>query len=164
MAAYFEGAIDMRSSCLAAVSLCLMGTTVALAQTPQRTEGPGLKAQEDSRYKAEIAMCKKYHPVIRDAGAAVSPAPQAAPPAYEGPAEVQAIPGVIAAGGHWRSVWHESGNNADGIVATAGGVLVAQQDSSDVVLVNAAGQAKVVYKDTNTGGAVSINKQGQTFV
>src|ERR1700722_3123741 len=164
MAAYFEGAIDMRSSCLVAVSLYLMSATVALAQTPQRTEGPGLKAQEDSRYQAEIAMCKNHHPVIRNAGAGGGQPPPAGPPAYEGPAEVQAIAGVIAAGAQWRSVWHESGNNADGIVATPDGVLVAQQDSSDVVLVNSAGHAKVTYKDTNTGGAVSINKRGQTFV
>jgi gluconolactonase len=154
----------MRSSCLVAVSLCLVGATVALAQTPQKTEGPGLKAQEDSRYQAEIAMCKNYHPAIRNAGAAASRPPSSGPPAYEGPAEVQAIPGVIAAGAQWRSVWHESGNNADGIVATPDGVLVAQQDSSDVVLVNSAGHAKVTYEDTNTGGAVSINKRGQTFV
>jgi gluconolactonase len=154
----------MRSSCLVAVSLYLVGATVVLAQTPQRTEGPGLKAPEDSRYNAEIAMCKNHHPVIRNVGAAGGRPTPAGPPAYEGPADVQAIQGVIAAGAHWRSVWHESGNNADGIVGAPDGVLVAQQDSSDVVLVNAAGDAKVVYKDTNTGGAVSINKQGQTFV
>ena len=136
----FCGDIDMRSSSLVAVSLYLMGATVALAQTPQRTEGPGLKAQEDSRYKAEIAMCKNHHPVIRNSGAAGGRPPPAGPPAYEGPAQVQAIPGVIADGAQWRSVWHESGNNADGIVATPQGVLVAQQDSSDVVLVNAAGR------------------------
>jgi gluconolactonase len=154
----------MRSSCLVAVSLYLMGATAVLAQTPQRTEGPGLKAQEDSRYKAETAICKNHHPVIRNFGAAGGRPPPAGPPASEGPAEVQAIPGVIAAGALWRSVWHESGNNADGIVAAPDGVLVAQQDASDVVLVNAAGHAKVVYKDTNTGGAVSINKQGHTFI
>jgi len=154
----------MRSSCLVAVSLYVMGATVALAQAPQRTEGPGLKAPEDSRYAAEIAMCKHNHPVIRNVGAAGARPPAAAPPPDQGPAEVQAIPGVIAAGAHWRSVWHESGNNADGIVATRGGVLVAQQDSSDVVLVDAAGHAKVIYKDTNTGGAVSINKQGHTYI
>ncbi len=141
-----------------------MGATVAVAQTPQRTEGPGLKAQEDSRYQAEIAMCKNHHPVTRNPGAAGARPPQARPPAYEGPAEVQAIPGVISADAQWRSVWQESGNNADGIVATPAGVLVAQQDSSDVVLVDPAGHAKVVYKDTNTGGAVAINKHSQTFI
>jgi sugar lactone lactonase YvrE len=150
----------MRSS-LVAVSLCLMGATAVLAQTPQRTEGPGLKAQEDSRYQAEIAQCKNHHPVIRNGAA---PPPPAGPPAYEAPAQVQAIPSVIAASEHWRSVWHESGNNADGIVAAPDGILVAQQDSSDVVLVTDAGDAKVVYKDTNTGGAVSINKRSQTFI
>jgi sugar lactone lactonase YvrE len=140
-----------------------MSATIALAQTPQRTEGPGLKAQEDSRYQAEIAQCKNHHPVIRTAGAAGG-RPPAAPPAYEAPAEVRAIPGVIAAGVPWRSVWQESGNNADGIVGTAEGVLVAQQDSSDVVLIDADGHAKIAYQDTNTGGAVSINKRGQTFI
>jgi len=40
----------MRSSCFVAISLYLMGATVAAAQAPQRSEGPGLKAQEDSRY------------------------------------------------------------------------------------------------------------------
>lgn len=154
----------MRASCWVAVSLYLLGATVALAQTPQRTEGPGLKAGEDSRYKAETDSCKNHHPVIRPPGAAGARPPAAGAPAYEAPAEVQAIPGVIAAGAQWRSVWHETGNNADGIVGTPKGVLVAQQDSSDVVLVDAAGHAKVIYKDTNTGGAVSINKQGQTFV
>ncbi|HEX3838255.1 MAG TPA: SMP-30/gluconolactonase/LRE family protein [Steroidobacteraceae bacterium] len=123
-----------------------------------------MKAPEDSRYKAEIAMCMNHHPVIRTPTTAGGAAPPAAPPAYEGPAEVQAIPGVIAAGAQWRSVWNETGNNADGIVATSDGVLVAQQDSSDVVLVDAAGRAKVTYTDTNTGGAVSINKRGQTFI
>ncbi len=141
-----------------------MGATVTLAQTPQRTEGPGLKAQEDSRYNAEIALCKNHHPVIRSPGALGARPPPAGPAAYEAPADVLAIPGVIAARAHWRSVWHESGNNADGIVSTSAGVLVAQQDNSDVVLVSADGRAKVVHKDTNTGGAVSINKHGQTFM
>jgi len=154
----------MRSSSLVAFSLYLTAASVALAQTPQRTEGPGLKAQEDSRYNAEIALCKSHHPVIRNVGAGGASTPAAGPAANERPADVQAIPGVIAAGTHWRSVWHESGNNADGIVGTTKGVLVAQQDSSDVVLVDAAGHANAVYKDTNTGGAVSINKRGQTFV
>jgi sugar lactone lactonase YvrE len=153
----------MRSS-LVAVSLCLMGATAALAQTPQRTEGPGLKAQEDSRYQAEIALCKNHHPVVRSSAAGAPPPPPAGPPAYEAPTQVQVIPGVIAAGEQWHSVWHESGNNADGIVATPEGVLVAQQDSSDVVLVTAAGDAQVLYKDTNTGGAVSINKRRQAFI
>ncbi len=159
----FNGGNGMRSSSLVAISLCLMGATAALAQAPQRTQGPGLKAQEDSRYPAEIAMCMHHHPPVRNPGAAGG-RPPAGAPAYEGPPEVQAIPGVIAAGATWRSVWHESGNNADGIVSRPDGILVAQQDSSDVVLINAAGHAKVVYKDTNTGGAVSINKQHQTFI
>ncbi len=154
----------MRASRLVAVALCLVGATIALAQTTQRTEGPGLKAGEDSRYKDQTALCKKYHPVIRAPGAPGSRPPAAVPSAPEAPPQIKAIPGVLAAGEQWRTVWNETGNNADGIVGTPKGVLVAQQDNSDVVLVDAAGQAKVVYQDTNTGGAVSINKQRQTFI
>ena len=154
----------MRASRLVAVSLCLVGATIALAQTTQRTEGPGLKAGEDSRYKDETALCKKYHPVIRAPGAPGSRPPATASSAPEAPPEIKAIPAVVAAGEQWRTVWNETGNNADGIVGTPKGVLVAQQDNSDVVLVDASGQAQVVYQDTNTGGAVSINKQRQTFI
>jgi len=151
----------MRSASLVALSLLLIGAGAVRAQVPARTEGPGLKAAEDSRYKAETDQCKNHHPLVRPPGA--RPA-TSAPPAYQPPAEVEAIPGVIAAGAHWHTVWHESGNNADGIVGTPEGVLVAQQDSSDVVLIKASGAEKRVYTDTNTGGAVSINKRGQTFI
>ena len=154
----------MRSSGWVAILLHLITVSSALAQTPQRTEGPGLKAQEDSRYKAEIATCKNHQPVIRTPGAAGARPPAAGPPTAEDPPPLQAIPGVIAAGAQWRSLWHESGNKADGIVGTAGGVLVAQQDNSDIVRVDASGGAKVLYKDTNTGGAISINKRGRTFI
>ncbi len=71
---------------------------------------------------------------------------------------------MIAVGAHWRSVWHESGNNADGIVATPHGVLVAQQDSSDVVLVDPAGQVPRSTRIRIPAGPCRINSQRQTFV
>ena len=152
----------MRST-LMAVTLGVMGVTSALAQTPDaKTQGPGLKAQEDSRYQAEIAGCQRSHP----------PAPNGArrpggqrPPAYQPPASVEAIAGVVKADAQWHQVWTESGNNADGIVGLKdGSVLVAQQDNSDVLSIDPQGNAKTVYTDTNTGGAVSINKKGQVFI
>lgn len=154
----------MRST-LIAVTLSVFGVTTALAQTsvPKKTEGPGLKAQEDSHYRAEIPTCQRTHPPDPDAPRPARPRPTG--PTYQPPASVEAIDGVVKAGAHWRQVWTESGNNADGIVGLPNGdVLVAQQDNSDVVSVDPKGHAKVVYRDTNTGGAVSINKKGEVFI
>jgi gluconolactonase len=155
----------MRST-LIAVTLSAFSVTAALAQTPDvapKTQGPGTKAQEDSRYVAEIASCQKSHPP--DPNAPRRPRPRPTGPTYQPPASVEAIPGVVKAGAHWRQVWTETGNNADGIVGLPdGSVLVAQQDNSDVVSIDAKGNAKTVYTDTNTGGAVSINKNGEVFI
>ena len=75
------------------------------------------------------------------------------------------IPGVIAAGRQWKFVWQEVGNNGDGIVGTSdGGLLLAQNDNSKVVKLDAAGKPSVVYSDTHTGGALSMNSKGALFV
>jgi len=154
----------MRST-LIAVTLSIFGVTAALAQTPvaKKTEGQGLKAQEDSRYPTEIMSCQRSHPP--DPNAPRRPRPRPTGPTYQPPASVAAIDGIVKAGAHWRQVWTESGNNADGIVGLPdGNVLVAQQDNSDVLSIDPKGHAKKVYSDTNTGGAVSINKKGQVFI
>ncbi|MGH2842593.1 MAG: SMP-30/gluconolactonase/LRE family protein [Solirubrobacteraceae bacterium] len=149
---------------LLAVTLGLVGTSVVLAQTPMRKEGPGLKSSEDAREPAVLATCQRNHPPPRPPFTAGRRRPPRPAP-YPAPAMVEAIPGVISAGVHWHSIWHESGNNADGIVGLKNGsVLVAQQDNSDVVRIDPAGHASVVYKNTNTGGALSMNKHGQLFV
>jgi sugar lactone lactonase YvrE len=147
---------------LLAVTLGLFSVTVVLAQTPRKvTEGPGLKANEDAREPAVLATCKTPPPAPPNFGGNRGRRP---PPPPKPPTRVSAIPDIIAAGQHWKAVWHERGNNADGIIASDdGGVLVAQQDNSDVVKVGANGHASVVYQDTNTGGALSMNKQGQLF-
>ncbi|MGH8256007.1 MAG: SMP-30/gluconolactonase/LRE family protein [Steroidobacteraceae bacterium] len=153
----------MRTSVWLAVTLGFVSTSVVLARTPLRQQGPGLKASQDAREAAVLTTCRRNHPGPPIDFAAVAKQPR--PKAFPAPTTVEAIPGVIAAGTHWRSIWHESGNNADGIVGTRdGGLLVAQQDNSDVVKIDAAGHASVLYKDTNTGGALSIDKQGQLFV
>jgi sugar lactone lactonase YvrE len=77
---------------------------------------------------------------------------------------VTEIPGVIAAGQKWKSVWTGTGNNADGIIATKdGGILAAQNTNSDVMQIDKNGMVSFPYKDTNTGGAVSMNKKGALF-
>ena len=75
------------------------------------------------------------------------------------------IPGVIAAGQKWKEVWQVDGNNADGIIATKdGGLLIAQNDKSDVVKLDPNGQTSVAYTGTNTGGSVAMNAKGVLFV
>jgi sugar lactone lactonase YvrE len=78
---------------------------------------------------------------------------------------VTAIPGVIAAGQRWSFLWQEAGNNGDGIVGTDdGGLLLAQNDNSRVVKLDASGKASVVYSDTHTGGALSMSSKGALFI
>jgi gluconolactonase len=148
----------MRSTLLA-LTLGLLGTTAVLAAqpTPRLTTGPGLKAGEDARDKAILQYCRTPRPTARG-GFFGGRGPQ-----YKPPERVSAIPDVIKAGQHWKTVWREQGNNADGIIADGNDILVAQQDNSDVVRVTPSGHATVVYRDTDTGGALSRNKQGQLF-
>ena len=84
-----------------------------------------------------------------------------------GPREtaVTEIPGVIAAGQKWTKVWETSGNNADGIVGTPdGGLLVAQNDNATVLKLDRDGKTSVAYRDTNTGGALSMSPKGALFI
>ncbi|PCJ41543.1 MAG: hypothetical protein COA71_08275 [SAR86 cluster bacterium] len=76
-----------------------------------------------------------------------------------------AIPGVISAGQNWETVWSWLGNNADGLIATeGGGIMFANNNASNVIQLNLDGSAEIVYDNTNTGGAISRNKQGELFL
>ena len=63
-------------------------------------------------------------------------------------------------------VWSWEGNNVDGPIAGDNGtVLFANNDASNVMQLDpSTGLAKIVYRDTNTGGAVSRGKNGELFV
>jgi gluconolactonase len=89
----------------------------------------------------------------------------AAPPAPALPSPA-AIPGVLAAGQSWKVVWSWEGNNVDGPIAGDNGtVLFANNDASNVMQLDpSTGLAKIVYSNTNTGGAVSRGKNGELFV
>jgi gluconolactonase len=72
---------------------------------------------------------------------------------------------VIAAGQRWKSIWTGTGNNADGPIATAdGGLLVAQNTNSTVMKIDKDNKASIAYRDTNTGGALAMNKSGALFM
>jgi gluconolactonase len=78
---------------------------------------------------------------------------------------VTEIPGVVAAGQQWKDIWQVDGNNADGIIPTKdGGLLIAQNDKSDVVKLDSSGKTSVAYSDTNTGGSLAMNSKGTLFV
>jgi sugar lactone lactonase YvrE len=161
----------MIKHCLAALGVALLTATVAVGQdaapapaaAPPARQGPGVQAAQDAREPAVLAQCKHAPPAAPAAG----PRPAANGAAPAGPADylVPAIPGVVEAGQRWKSIWSETGNNADGIIATRdGGLLVAQNDNSDVVKLDPDGHASVLYRDTHTGGALSMNTHGVLFI
>jgi len=72
---------------------------------------------------------------------------------------------VIAAGQKWKSIWTGTGNNADGIIATSdGGILAAQNTDSKVMKIDRNNKVSFPYTDTNTGGALAMNKKGALFL
>ena len=139
------------------------GALFAQAPAPPRT-GAGVQAAQDAREPEVLAKCKTPPLAAQGRGGPGgrgSQAPNPAPREYS----VKGIAGVIAAGVRWKTIWEEPGNNADGIAATKdGGILIAQNDKSDVVRLDKNGKASVVYSDTNTGGALSYNSKGQLFI
>jgi len=151
----------MKPSILLTTTLSLIGATVALGATPAPRQGPGVQAAQDAREPAVLAECKNHHPAPRpNFRGARRPAPAGAARYH-----ITAIPDVIAAGKHWKVLWHDKGNNADGIIGTDdGGLLVAQNDNSDVVKLSPTGHPSIVYQDTDTGGALARNKQGVLFI
>src|SRR5215470_12961061 len=153
----------MRSKGILTLALGFFGATSAFAQAPAaggQRQGPGIQAPQDSRYQSVIAACKNPPPADGPRGAAPPPQP---PEARE--YTVTAIPSVIAAGQKWTTIWKGSGNVADGMIGTSdGGVMIAQNDKSDVLKIDKDGKESVAYTDTNTGGALSMNSKGALFL
>ncbi|PWU06633.1 MAG: hypothetical protein C5B51_11725 [Terriglobia bacterium] len=157
----------MKTTGILIIVLSLTLTTVAFSQIPPpagKRSGPGVQAPQDEREPEVLKACKTPPPAGRGRGGpGRGPAPAAAP----GPREykVTEIAGVIAAGQQWKDVWQVDGNNADGIIATRdGGLLIAQNDNSDVVKLDKGGKTSVAYMGTNTGGSVAMNSKGALFL
>jgi gluconolactonase len=155
--------VTIASAVIAATAVLSLGQAPPPA-TPK--SGPGIQAPQDAREPELLKTCKNPPPArggARGGGAGRGRGP-AAPPAT-GDYTVTEIPGVIAAGQKWTEVWTGTGNNADGPVATKdGGMLFAQNTDSAVLKLDKDGKASIVYRDTNTGGAVSMSKKGVLFV
>jgi gluconolactonase len=161
----------MRLKIVIGLGLSLVSAAAALAQSqaPAPATPPNLQATRDPRYQDVIAKCKtppapapaRGGGAGGRAGGGAPPAAPAAPPDYT----VTAIPGVIAAGQRWTTIYQTTGNNADGPIASDdGGLLIAQNDNGMVVKLDAKGAASVVHRDTNTGGALAMSTKGALFV
>ncbi len=139
--------------------LCAMAALGQIPNPPGLTTGPGVQAARDTKEPEVLKTCKVPPPAPR-------PFPRQ-PPAGEAsaPKTVTEIPGVVAAGQQWKEIWEVDGNNADGIIATKdGGILIAQNDKSDVVKLDKDGKTSIAYVGTNTGGSLAMNSKGVLFV
>jgi gluconolactonase len=162
----------MKLNVMLAIALGVSVSTFAIGQSqaPPATAQPAgaqrsLQALQDPKEAAVLAACKNPPPPAQRPpgapGQGGPPAPAPGPRDYT----IAEIPGVIAAGQQWKFVWQELGNNGDGIIGSPdGGLLIAQNDNSKVVKLDKNGNASVVYTDTNTGGAVSMNTKGALFI
>jgi gluconolactonase len=86
---------------------------------------------------------------------------------------VSGIPGVVAANAKWTLVWQGEpvsdftrlhGANADGIVRTSdGGILFAQEQTSEVLKLDRNDRVSVYLRDTHGTGALAVDAQGRIF-
>jgi gluconolactonase len=175
----------MTSRLLLTMGFGMAAVAAGLAQAPAQTPPTGinLQAPNDPRYAEVIAKCKTPPPTRGGGGGAAGragggpPPGGAAPGAGAGQARgaaapaappdytVTEIPGVIAAGQRWTSVYQTTGNNGDGpIAADDGALLIAQNDNGVVLKVDVKGQTSPVYRDTNTGGSLAMSSKGVLFL
>lgn len=148
----------------AAVLACTCAAT-ARAQVgqpvdPQRTAGVWAPA-DPHRAVFLAANCRKPPPAGEPARAGGA---RRGPPPFQDVSSTE-IPGVIGGGQHWKVVWEDRGDGADGIVGfDDGSVWIAMTDRSEVVRVDSVGKASVIYTDTYTGSALAANADGQVFI
>jgi len=144
---------------------CAAGVVSAQSPSSSFPRGSGLQSWQNPGIKNVLAKCKNPPKPFSIPIASQSANANAAPPDPVLPA-TSAIPGVLAAGQSWKVVWSWEGNNVDGPIAgDKGTVLFANNDASNVMEMDpATGLAKILYSNTNTGGAVSRSKNGALFV
>ena len=162
----------MKSAIVLTVLLgCVAAVAVAQSPSSALDRGSSLQAWQNPGYPGVLAKCKNPLQPQSDRAAQVAkakadPANAGPPPEAPPPPASTAIPGVIAAGQTWKVVWSWEGNNADGIIAGDDGtMLFANNDASNVMKFDpSTGLATIIYRDTNTGGALSRSKNGALFL
>lgn len=146
---------------------CAAAATHAQSPSSSFDRGHSMQAWQNPGLADVLARCANPpKPFAIGGGEPQSASESAPPPAPALPPPSAAIPGVIAAGQTWNVVWSWEGNNVDGIIAGDDGtMLFANNDASDVMRLDpATGLASVIYRDTNTGGALSRSKNGALFL
>ena len=165
----------MTSTRILTVSFSVAASALVFAQGEPRlpagaetTPALSVQAPLNPGYGLLTATCKTPPPGRggRGPGGNRGGGGRAAAPAGVRDYTVAAIPGVVNAGAKWKYIWQQAGNNGDGIVGlTDGSLLLAQNDSSDVLKLTTDGKTSVAYANTRTGGALSLSaKGGRTFI
>jgi len=152
----------------------LTATALVAAQQPQQQVGtPGVQAGRDPNRAAFVAANCAVQPEApaangnagRGGGRGGGGGANAEPPVLVPPDPAPAIPGVLAAGQRWRKVWEGSGNNTDGATGTDRGLLLAQNDLSQIIEISLEdGSVDVIASDTFTGGAIAVRPDGELYV
>jgi gluconolactonase len=153
----------MKTTTMLVLTLGLASSAFAQSPSSAFERGKSLQAWQYPEYQAALKQCTNP-PQARTGGVAYD-SDTAEPPAPTLPV-ADAIPGVIDAGEQWRVVWAWQGNNADGPIAGENGsLLFANQDASNVMQLDPeTSLGRILFEDTNTGGAVSRSKNGALFV
>jgi gluconolactonase len=156
---------------LAGLLACVAAAAAAQSPSSGHPRGSGLQAWQNPGLPAVLAKCKTPPPLNSErlkqvAAANADPANAGAPPEWAPVPASTAIPGVIAAGQNWKTVWSWEGNNTDGPIAGDNGTLLfANNDASNVMKLDpTTGLATVLYGNANTAGALSRSKNGALFV
>ena len=153
----------MKIAYVASLAAALGLTAAASAQSPASKfdRGQGRQTWQHPDYAKLIAGCKTPPKPF-----AIPISGATEPPTLVFPGPSAAIPGVIAAGQTWKTVWAWEGNNTDGPMAGPNGtMLFANNDAGSVMQLDpATGLAKIVHDKVNTGGAVSRSTNGALFV
>ncbi len=135
------------------------------ARDPDRT--PGVQARADPNWAAFVMANCRTPPAPRAAagrGGGRGGRGGGQQAAETADYTVTGIQGFIAAGQRWQFLWDDSGNNADSPIGVEDGVLIAQNDKSQVLKVGLNGQVTLLATDTYTGGALAMTTRGELFV
>ncbi|MEQ1759215.1 MAG: SMP-30/gluconolactonase/LRE family protein [Vicinamibacterales bacterium] len=160
----------MKTQTLLVVAAVFASAMAVVAQ--QQVGTPGVQAGRDpnraafvaANCKAQPAAAAPAAPAGQNAGRGGGGAQPAVPPVLIPADPAPPIAGVLATGQRWRKVWEGTGNNTDGATGTDKGLLLAQNDLSQIVEISLDGKVDVIAKDTFTGGALGVTPDGTLYV
>ena len=146
--------------------VALWGAAATWGQNaPPASPAPAFGAGAAGRPADYLKSCK-IPPAGRGGGPGGRGRGPVAPATFDAKAyTVTAIPGVIAAGAKWTEVFHEDGNNADGLLGMKdGSVLFAQNDNNRIGKIAKSGKITYPYTGLNVPGSLAMNSKGTLFV